>query len=209
MRSARLPGSSDPVMSPRCIARAPRRVAMASACTRRECRRIAADALGQERRQPRLLEHVEIVVRRGAVGADPDVEAELDHLRNRRDARPQFQVAGRVVRNARRVRRVMSGFLPRRRGRSAPPGRAHRTAAASSPRERPACRAPCGRVRPRAPFLPDAYGAARRIQTPALAHARKISAVHVYGAWGATEGTISGCPFHFAIKARAVASASS
>jgi len=59
MRSARLPG--------------------------RERRRIPADPLCEQRREPRLLEHVEVVVRRGSVGSDPDRDAELEHLRDGRD----------------------------------------------------------------------------------------------------------------------------
>ena len=51
---------------------------------RRQRRRVAAHTLGEQRRQPHLLEHVEIVVRRGAVGADADCDAKLQHLRDRR-----------------------------------------------------------------------------------------------------------------------------
>ena len=60
---------------------------------------IAARPLGQERGQPRFLEHVEVVVRCGAIGANPHVDPELEHLRNRRDAGPELQIAGRVVRD--------------------------------------------------------------------------------------------------------------
>ena len=67
---------------------------------RRNRRRIAARPLGQQRRQPRLLEHVEIVVRGRAVGADADVQRQLAHARHRRDARAELQVARRVVRHA-------------------------------------------------------------------------------------------------------------
>ncbi len=67
---------------------------------RRQRRRIAADPLGEQRREPQLLEHVEIVVRGRAVGADPDRGADLEHLHDRRDARPEFEVARRIVRDA-------------------------------------------------------------------------------------------------------------
>ena len=68
---------------------------------RRQRRRIAAGALGEQRREPHLLEHVEVVVRRRAVGADADVDAELQHARHRRDAGAELEVARRVVRDAR------------------------------------------------------------------------------------------------------------
>ena len=61
---------------------------------------IAVGALGEQRRQPRLLEHVEVVVRRRPVGADADVDAELQHPRDRCDAGRQLQVAGGIVGDA-------------------------------------------------------------------------------------------------------------
>ena len=53
-----------------------------------------------ERGEPHLLEHVEVVVRRGAVRADTDRNAKLQHLRNRRHAGTQLEVARRIVRHA-------------------------------------------------------------------------------------------------------------
>ena len=67
---------------------------------RRNRRGIAADPFGEQRREPRLLEHVEIVVRRRAIGADADVQPERQHLRHRRDAGAELQVARRIVGDA-------------------------------------------------------------------------------------------------------------
>ena len=64
---------------------------------RRNRRGIPAGAFGGERGQPRFFEHVQIVVRCRAIGADPHVDTELDHLRDRRDAGSKLQIAGRVV----------------------------------------------------------------------------------------------------------------
>ncbi len=61
---------------------------------------IAARPFREQRRQPHLLEHVEIVVGRRAVGADADVDAELQHARDRRDTGAQLQVARRIVGHA-------------------------------------------------------------------------------------------------------------
>ena len=81
-------------------ARAPRRVAMASASRAGQRRRIAADPLGEQRGEPRFLEHVEIVVRGRAVGADADVQSQLQHAGDRRHARAELEVARRIVGDA-------------------------------------------------------------------------------------------------------------
>ena len=47
-----------------------------------------------------FLEHVEVVVRGAAVGADADFEAELEHLGDGSNTGAEFQVAGGVVRDA-------------------------------------------------------------------------------------------------------------
>ena len=88
-----------------CSARAPIRVAIASALRAGTAVGIAADTLGQQRRQPHFLEHVEIVVRRGAVGADADVEPELQHAARR--ARCRRRASGCSSDCGRRPRRIL------------------------------------------------------------------------------------------------------
>ncbi len=65
-------------------------------------RGIAADPFCEQRREPRLFEHVEIVVRRGAVGPDADVHSQRQHLRHRCDTCAELEVARGVVGDARR-----------------------------------------------------------------------------------------------------------
>ena len=61
---------------------------------------IVAGVLRHQRRQPHLLEHVQVVVGRRAVGADADVNPGLEHVAHRRDPRSQLEVRGRVVNHA-------------------------------------------------------------------------------------------------------------
>ena len=100
MRSARLPGSSEPVRWPRCSARAPRRVAMASASR-------AGSAVGSP---PMPLassaaSRISSNMSRSLFDAGPSVpmptsSPSSQHPRDRRDAGAELQVARRVVRDA-------------------------------------------------------------------------------------------------------------
>ena len=188
IRSARLPGSSDPVRWSDVQRRRaePRRHRQRVA--RRNRRRIAADALGEQRGQPRLLEHVEVVVRRGAVGADADVDAELQHLRDRRDA-------------GRRASGCWSGCARRRRRNSSARGsrlrpRARSARRAPSRRTGPAC---CTQGTPGMPWrrrdsstsssVSDRWMCSGTSNSAASsAQERRISGVQVYGACGAGAG---------------------
>ena len=97
-RSARFPGSSEP-MSSRPIARAPPRVASCKACARRH-RAGPAAAAGDEQRLLHLEEEVAALVRRRPVDAEPDVDPGVDELAHRGDAGAEAEVRGRAVRDA-------------------------------------------------------------------------------------------------------------
>ena len=68
---------------------------------RRKRRRIVGGSLGENRRQPHFLEHIEVVVAGGAVRADANRQVALEHLRHRRDAAGELEVAGRAVSDGR------------------------------------------------------------------------------------------------------------
>ena len=72
---------------------------------RRRHRRRAGARLVQQRRQPQLDEAVEVVVARRAVGAERDVDALRQHLRDGRDAAAQLEVRRGAVHDVRAARR--------------------------------------------------------------------------------------------------------
>ena len=61
---------------------------------------VVAGALGQERGQAHLLEHIQVVVGGRAVGADAHGQPGLQHLLHRREAGGQLEVRGGVVGHA-------------------------------------------------------------------------------------------------------------
>ncbi len=67
---------------------------------RRDGARIAGDQLVEERRLAHGPEHVQVVVARGAVGAETDGNARLPHRLHRCDAARQLHVALGIVRDA-------------------------------------------------------------------------------------------------------------
>ena len=81
IRSARLPGSSEPICASMPSARAPPIVAISSAVRAGTARGSLGLQLVQERRLPHRLEHVEVVVAGGAVGAEADGDAGRAHAR--------------------------------------------------------------------------------------------------------------------------------
>ena len=97
--SARLPGSSDPVMSPMCSARAHNRSHGKGLACGQHCR-IVVGGLCEQRGEACFLEHVQVVVGGGSVRANAHIEAGLQHFCHWRDAGCQLQIAGGVVRDA-------------------------------------------------------------------------------------------------------------
>ena len=91
IRSARLPGSIDPISSSSPSARAPSRVAIQTTSRAGSAPGAAAHRL-ERRREPHLVEHVEPVVAGGAVGAERHRDAARPHLGDRRDAGSELQV---------------------------------------------------------------------------------------------------------------------
>ena len=99
MTSARLPASSEPMRACWPSTRAPPIVAISSASGALIARRIHGHQLLLERGLPHGLEHVEVVVAGGAVGAEPDVDAGFAVADDRRGAAGELHVAFRVVRD--------------------------------------------------------------------------------------------------------------
>ena len=101
MRSARLPGSSEPICAvhadrPRALDRRHARATSPAGSVRGSLRR----ELVQERRLAHRLEHVQVVVAGRAIGAEPDRHAGRAQRRHRRGAAGQLHVALGIVRHA-------------------------------------------------------------------------------------------------------------
>ena len=124
----------------------------------------------------------------------PTFDADLQHLRDRRDAGAELQVAGRVVRHAGVVilQRAHLAFVDVHavRGQHL----ARRTGAASSPTARPACRGRAASPRLRAPSRRGGCAAARRTRPPARRTRAGSPACRCRARAAPTPGTISGWP---------------
>jgi hypothetical protein len=95
--SAFAPGARRPILPPKPSALAPPSVASRSVSSVVSQRRIEALDPGGERRQTHRLEHVLVVGAVGAVGADADGHAGLEHPAHARDAVAEPHVAAGVV----------------------------------------------------------------------------------------------------------------
>ena len=100
IRSARLPRSSEPICRSIPSARAPPIVAISSAVAAPTRAGIGGLQLVQERGHAHRLEHVEVVVAGGAVGAQAERHAGSQVAGDRRGAARQLHVAFGVVRHA-------------------------------------------------------------------------------------------------------------
>ena len=61
---------------------------------------VASNGFGKHGRQARFAEHVEFVVARSAVGADAEIDARSEELRDGGEARGKLQVGARAVAGA-------------------------------------------------------------------------------------------------------------
>ena len=118
MMSARLPTSIAPISSSSPSVRAPSRVAIHTTS-----RAVSAPGPSRtawmRRRQPHLVEHVEPVVARGAVGAERHGDAAPAKLDDRREARAELQVRAGAVHDLDVVLREQAPGRARRPTRSA------------------------------------------------------------------------------------------
>ena len=80
-------------------ASAPPRVASASASAAGTAAASRGLQLREQRREPQLLPEVEVVVRGGAVGAEPDADRERQHVGEPRDAGGELRIRLRAVRD--------------------------------------------------------------------------------------------------------------
>ena len=182
---------------------------MSSAVLRRHRGRIARRELGEERRLAHRLEHVEIVVAGGAVGAERRaLTPAARYFDDRRGAARQLHVAFRVVRDADvaplQNRDVLVGHPDAVRGQRLRSPEADRLEIAGRR----------GLVLGRAPSSPRPRVSARWISTGTLVLAaelrrtpRSVAWSSVYIACGATAGTISGSSLNALMNASARASA--
>ena len=189
-------------------ARAPSIVAISSARPRRHGARIARLQLVQERRLPHRLEHVEIVVAGGAVGAEADAR------RRRRASRRPWRCRSPASCCSRDCATRRRGGAPGSRCRPASPRRRARRASAAPRSRSTRGTASASRLCSRLEVFTSSAVSARWISTGAClrsASARtafSVAVSSVYIACGATAGTIRSSPANSLMNASARASPS-
>ena len=73
---------------------------MSSACGAGRAVGSLRHSFGDEGRQAHFLEHIQVVVGGGAVGADAHVQSRFEHFRHRRKTGGEFQVRRRIMGDA-------------------------------------------------------------------------------------------------------------